>query len=173
MCDLFLRTDLISYEQRSPITKGNAMPQLIEYIDAIARQKQREVLFLTFDADDYFELGEEIDEEDLVQFEETDWEKSPVRQMVIDWLNEKKFAWQPCAGPASENCIDGYTGHIYVDVPYDETNPDYMTLRDFLEHPDGKLRFEGMAFYRLPLATAMKNAHHDEPGYWDKTADNF
>jgi hypothetical protein len=31
----------------------------------------------------------------------------------------------------------------------------------------------GLLFCYLPLDLAMKNKHHDEPGFWDRWADNF
>jgi hypothetical protein len=35
----------------------------------------------------------------------------------------------------------------------------------FLETPDGKMKIEGAEFRYWPLEVAMKNKHHDEPGY--------
>ena len=35
------------------------------------------------------------------------------------------------------------------------------------------MRNEQVQFFYLPLEHAMRNAHHDEPGFWDKWADNF
>jgi hypothetical protein len=35
------------------------------------------------------------------------------------------------------------------------------------------MKFEGAKFCYLPLAVAMENAHHDEPGFWDRWAENF
>ncbi|WP_340122667.1 hypothetical protein [Methylobacter svalbardensis] len=46
-------------------------------------------------------------------------------------------------------------------------------LRDYLENPDGSMRFETVGFWVLPLETAMKNAHHDESGFWERWAEDF
>jgi hypothetical protein len=36
-------------------------------------------------------------------------------------------------------------------------------VEGYFENPDGTMRLPGVAFWLLPLATAMKNAHHDNP----------
>jgi hypothetical protein len=46
-------------------------------------------------------------------------------------------------------------------------------LHEYLEYPDGSMRFPTVRFYFLTLEIAMQNAHHDEPGFWDKWAENF
>jgi hypothetical protein len=85
------------------------------------------------------------------------------------------IAWRPCAHVANDGgaLILGYLGHIYVDLPFDTANADYRKLADFLETPDGKMKIEGAEFYFLPLDTAMNNTHHDEPGYWEKQAEEW
>jgi len=35
------------------------------------------------------------------------------------------------------------------------------------------MKIDGVVFCYLPLEMAMKNAHHDEPGFWDRWAENF
>lgn len=72
-------------------------------------------------------------------------------------------------GEASEEAgLDSYNGFLYVDVPYDVDNEDFKKLSAYLEHPDGTMRFDDMIFAYFPLERAMKNKHHDEPGFWDK-----
>lgn len=66
-----------------------------------------------------------------------------------------------------------YLGNIYIDVPFDESDSKYQLVREYLEKPDGTPRDERVRFYYLPLEIAMKNAHHDEPGFWDKWAETF
>jgi hypothetical protein len=44
---------------------------------------------------------------------------------------------------------------------------------DYLEYPDGTMRFKNVCFYALSLEIAMQNAHHDAPGFWEKWAENF
>lgn len=137
------------------------MPQLIEHIDAIARQKQRDVLYLRFndpsDSEDWFYDGE----------------SSASRQEIINWLNNNQIIWQPCGDVANENCMMSYAGQIYLDVPFDEADPVYQRLISHLENPDGTMRLPGVLFCALKLQTAMKNAHHDEPGFWKRWAENF
>ena len=35
------------------------------------------------------------------------------------------------------------------------------------------MRFDDVKFYIVTLEHAMQNAHHDEPGFWERWADNF
>lgn len=143
------------------------MPQLIEHIDAIARQKQRDVLFLQF-SDPVDQQGE--DDGRLVC---ADWKSSAGRLAVIRWLDDNRIAWHPCGDVADVNYMRSYAGHIYIDVPFDETDPVYQKLRAYLENPDGSMRRPGVLFFALQLHIAMKNAHHDEPGFWERWAESF
>lgn len=72
------------------------------------------------------------------------------------------------ASEEEENGMDFYQGFIYIDVPYDEANADFRKLSDYLEYPDGTLRYDDMLFAYYPLDLAQKNKHHDEPGFWDR-----
>ncbi|XLZ72747.1 hypothetical protein ABT364_12480 [Massilia sp. SR12] len=118
------------------------MPQLIDHIDAIARSKQRAVLYLEFAA-------------------------HAQRAQVLAWLDAHGMPWQECGPFCDGSGTQSYRGQVYIDVPYDENLAQYGTLRDYLEHADGSMRQEGVRFYAMPLDMAMRNAHHDEPGYWD------
>lgn len=138
------------------------MPMLIEHIDAIARSKGRDVLFLDFpqdDAEDIFDV---------------DWDKLPIRREVIQWLDQNQINWSICGFIADENSmIGGYFGRIYIDVPFDTTDPTYQKLSDYLETPEGEMKLKGVEFRYLPLEMAMRNAHHDEPGFWERWAEQF
>jgi len=127
------------------------MPMLVEHIDAIARKKQRDVLYLTFHHR----------------------KQDPMRDTVCKWLTEHHIEWQPCGHFADESSMCSYRGQIYLDVPYDDNNSSYVLVRDYLENPDGTMRFETVGFWYLTLEKAMENAHHDEPGFWEKWADGF
>ena len=135
---------------------------LIEHIDAIARKKQRDVLAIHFHPASVYEVGGSYN-----------YEKDPNRKRVISWLNKHKIAWQACGDVADEACMCSYLGQIYIDIPFDESNPQYQLVRDYLENSDGTMRNEQVTFCYLPLEHAMRNAHHDEPGFWKKWAENF
>ena len=141
------------------------MPMLIEYIDAIARKKGHDVLFLDFP---------QKETEDPYDLFDVDWDNVAIRQQVIAWLNKNQIEWQMCGYVANENSmVDGYHGRIYIDVPFDTEDPTYQKLSDYLETPEGEMKLAGVKFCYLPLEKAMKNAHHDEPGFWEKWAENF
>jgi len=102
-----------------------------------------------------------------------DWENDPMRETVCNWLTEHHVNWQMCGYVADENGICGYHGQIYLEVPFDDNDPLYVLVRDYFENPDGTMRFETVSFWYLPLEKAMENAHHDEPGFWEKWAEDF
>lgn len=143
------------------------MPMILQYIDAIARQKKRDVLFLKFDPgalgiDQFYDLGR-------------DWNKFPARMKVTEWLDENKIDWMPCGGVASLNCglMSGSDGRIYMDVPFDTDNEVYKKVSAYLENEDGTVREEhaGIGFFYYPLEMAMKNSAHDQPGFWEHYAE--
>ena len=153
------------------------MPELIKHIDAIAREKQRGVLYVAFRSPpskhvDLDEIGDDGDEIEDVN-SGIDWETLPIRQEIINWLDEHGIAWEKCGHYAQTNLMMGYRGQLYIDLPYDRSLPAYQMLEAFLENPDGSMRFAKMMFIYLSLEMAMKNAAHDEPGFWEKWAENF
>lgn len=148
------------------------MPMLIEHIDAIARKKGRGVLFVSFEPEMPDSSKSEIDGNFLPWLDQ-DWDNHSVRKKVIKWLDKSGIEWQPCGHFAKPGVMLPYMGRIYIDVPYDATLPEYRKLEAFLENSDGSMRLPGMNFYYCPLEVAMKNAEHDEPGFWDKFAESW
>lgn len=145
------------------------MPMLIEHIDAIARQKQRDVLYVAF----HPPASAMPDVEEIVGTDDFDWGKLPIRQQIIDWLEAQGIGCKPCGHFANEHLMMGYRGQIYIDVPFDDSLPAFQALQAFLELPDGSMRFPEATFFSCPLDMAMENAAHDEPGFWQRWAENF
>lgn len=146
------------------------MPYQIKHIDAIAREKQRGVLFVEF----WPENKEGEADEDLSIFPPLiDWQNLESRKQLIAWLDENEISWLPCGEIADTNLMISYQGQLYIDVPFDTSIPKYQKLAAHLENPDGSMRHPGVDFYFLPLDVAMKNKEHDEPGYWKRWAENF
>lgn len=141
------------------------MPMLIEHIDAIARKKKRDVLFLHFPV--------EGNEDSMFPGSDVDWDQWPARQKVIAWLDQNQIPWCPCGHFANENLMMGYRGWIYVDVPFRLEDPVYQRLQNYLETPEGEMKIPGVTFCYLPLEMALENAHHDVPGFWERWAENF
>lgn len=130
------------------------MPQIIEYLDKIARGKQRDVLSISF-LDSSMELDEILD---------IDFDQYKPFLEVTAWLDANDIRWQPC-------CLQNslvIQGRIYVDVPFDEADPVYQKLTGHLENPDGSMKIQSVAFQYMPLAAAMEFACQDAPGYWEK-----
>ena len=151
------------------------MPQLIQTIDRIARIQQRDVLFLSFYDRALKERLDNVPKEERFDAQQQwrdhrseAWATLPIRQQIIDWLDAKGIAWQPCAQFAPGWVImEGYVGDIYLDVPYDKDLPFYQELEAYLQYPDDTMRFENVMFFCLTLEQAMVNAEQDAPGFFD------
>jgi hypothetical protein len=143
------------------------MPQIIEHIDAIARQKKRDVLFVIF------HRRERLSNGTTQLIRAGDWRQSATRKLIIEWLDAQGIVWEPCGHVANLLSQMPYLGQIYIDIPFDMSSPQYQRLASFLEHPDGTMKLPGATFCALSLEAAMKNAEHDEPGFWDRNAEKF
>jgi hypothetical protein len=144
------------------------MPQLIQTIDAIARQKGRDVLYLTFYPLDNPNPDDPLDAPKY----HFDHENSTTRAEIIQWLDQNGIAWQPCGSfEPGWMVLEGYSGDIYLDVPLDTGNEVYQKLVNHLENPGGSMRIKDVTFWALRLERAMINKHQDEPGYWEKLWD--
>ena len=133
----------------------------IRHIDAIARQEGRDVIFVIFFPDDMSRKS--------FSYPIPDWEALPIRKQIMTWLDTQKFSWELCGEWEEEEIDFAYYGSFYINVPYDEGNPDYQKIKNYLEYPDDSTRFELTRFCYMPLSEAMKNAHHDEPGFCEKS----
>ncbi|MDO9271946.1 MAG: hypothetical protein Q7T94_02855 [Rugosibacter sp.] len=128
------------------------MPRLIEPIDAIARKLQRDVFFIRF----FPKNGDFFDENNF----------PPIRQKILDWLDHEKIRWCDCADIESDYSWRSWQGEVFLlDALTNNDDPITARVNSFLEFPDSTSRFEGVLFIYLPLKQAMKNAHHDDPGY--------
>ena len=138
------------------------MPQLIQHIDKIAREKQRDVLFLGINL---YSSQEEADQAVDSPF---------IKPKAEAWLTEQKIPHRSCLLVATDEPSLGQTAnHIYIDVPMDESNPAYQKLIKHFETEEGLPKDPRCVLYFHTLEDALKNAHHDEPGYWENWAKNF
>lgn len=130
----------------------------IEHIDKIARELQRGVLFIAFSRD---------------LFRSYEYKNNKERNDLIQWLNDREIAYTRCASIASERTMESYRGQLYIDLPFDVNNEKFQELDEHLCNADNTPKIPGVLFYYLSLDAAMENAHHDEPGFWDKWAETF
>ena len=115
------------------------MPQLLQHIDAIAREKNRDVLFVHFE-----------------DYEENEQNPDSNRQDVLSWLEQNNIPYEKCMGLEEEGSIDSYWGDINIDVPFDLENEQYQILSDYLEDEEGVMKIEGVYFFVLYLETAIE-----------------
>ena len=139
----------------------------LKEIDKIAREKQRDVLFVTFNeqgmtASQYDSSNDELP---------FDWEARIERKELINFLEADHIPHRCCfpAQPTNGTLIlvSPYEGELYIDIPYDDSDPLYRKLEEYLENPDGSMKIPDVNFWLYPLDMAMENAEHDEPGFWD------
>lgn len=138
------------------------MPRVLKTLDQIAREKQRGALFITFHIEEVLYP----DNPEFVDLRLFDYKQCYRRILFIQWLNENHINFEECHGFGSLRSIR-YKGQIYLDVPYDETNPQYQLLCQYLENPDSSLNDPAVAWYYLSLEIAMEYKHHDDPKYWE------
>lgn len=115
------------------------MPELLKHIDAISREKNRDVLFIHFE-----------------NYEEDDQGDDPIRSIVLAWLEDHEIEYQACMGLEQEGYVDTYAGDIYIDLALDETDPRYQELSEYLEDDEGNMRLDGVLFFVLSLETALE-----------------
>ena len=135
------------------------MPLMLEHIDAIARQKQRGVLYVEFhpmalDPD----AGEDLSEHDIIVWKtmpDSAWQSLPLRQQLISWLDDQGISWQRCGHYAQVGVMMGYRGQMYIYLPYDTTLSAFRALQAFLENPDGTMRYPEVHFIYCSLEKAM------------------
>jgi hypothetical protein len=124
------------------------MPQIIRAIDEIAREKQRDVIFVQFHN---FSTG-------FV----ADYRTNPSRAAIISWLDERRIAYMLCGGFDSGCIVEEYDGEIYIDVAIDENDDDFLKLAEWFLPYDGKPRYPNAWLFYLPLAVAQLNSNEVE-----------
>ena len=113
------------------------MPQVIQHIDAIAREKERDVLFIHFEE---FEHGAAHSK----------------RQELISWLEQNEIPYKECMGLEEESVIESYMGDLYIDVPFDIANPLFNKLSEHLEDEEGEMKIDGVLFFTLSYELALE-----------------
>jgi hypothetical protein len=88
------------------------MPQLIQHIDPIAREKQRAVLFLLFNDP----VQKDDDKDDF--WPNLDYQAHRARQEILAWFEANGVPYSSCAHFASENGMIPYQEQLYIDVPF-------------------------------------------------------
>lgn len=132
------------------------MPQVLKMIDQIAREKQRDVLLVTFHKEDMSIFKNDFD-----------YEQCDKRKKFVEWLDKNHINFEECFGFAPGAMSMPYLGQIYLDVPYDESNPQYQLLCQYLENPDSSLKDPDVAWYFVTLELAMEYKYLDDPDYWE------
>ena len=115
------------------------MPQIIDYIDVITREKKRDVLFLTFSKRIFF-----------------NYKRSTLRKRILAWLDQNNIQYEKFMAVTSDKGDCMYLGEIYLDVPFDTENEQYKKLVNYLEDDKGVVKHRNVGFYIYPLESALK-----------------
>lgn len=116
------------------------MSKPMQHIDAIAREKNRDVLFVHFENYVHAE-AQAIDS---------------VRQQVLAWLEANEIPFSPCMGLEEEQLLTSYNGDIYIDIPFDSRDHHFNLLSDYLEDEQGNMKIDGVLFFVLSLELALQ-----------------
>ncbi|WP_425878844.1 hypothetical protein [Acinetobacter sp. TWP2-2-3] len=125
------------------------LSQLLKHIDAIAREKNRDVLFVHFD-----------------HYVHPDRDANSVRQMLIGWLEQQGIVYMPCLGVDQTVHSEIYLGGLYLDVPFDLHHKTYQKLSEYLEDEQGNMKIEGIQFFVLSLALALELESDSKVPQW-------
>jgi len=140
-------------------TRSSDMPALIYPIDAIARQKRRDVLMLSFCPPD--EAGRPI--QGLRGLSRVSWEKCAPYQEMLQWLEAEGIAYERCLPVLGDEVIEmAWIGNLYVDLVLDEEDVHYRRLQSKLGHSDGMPRSAHIKLHCITLKHAMKWALQDD-----------
>ncbi|MBN3813352.1 hypothetical protein [Paraburkholderia sp. Ac-20347] len=137
------------------------MSAIFEHIDAIARKKRRDVLFIEF-----YRVDAKGKRGCLVAG--FDWPRLTMRQQIIEWLDKRRIEWEPCSHAEVPALIMSYRGQIYIDLPFDRGVSAYRELEAFFGKPNGKMRVSGVRLCRLRYTAALRNADQYGADYWDR-----
>jgi hypothetical protein len=135
------------------------MPAIFEHIDAIARQKRRDVLFIEFHRVDAKGKRGCL----VTGFE---WPRLDARQQIVEWLDKRGIKWEPCGHVEVPALIMSYRGQLYIDLPFDRGVSAYRELEALLGNPNGKMRMAGVRLCCLRYEAALRSAGRDGAGYW-------
>ena len=146
----------------------------LKYIDEIAREKQRDVLYLEFHPKRTVNPNTVETLEDEIKCIESErkvqkyrYSEDKVRDEIIENLNKMNVSWKECDGLPT-GYVESYKGQIYLDVPFDMNHPLCKALHEYLEYPDGSTRFPTVRFHFLMFKKAMENVNKDK--FWDEWA---
>jgi len=69
--------------------------------------------------------------------------------------------------------LGSHDGSLALETPYIPDGDEVRLLDSYFETSDARPSVEGRVLNLLPLNELMKNAHHDEHGFWEAWADRF
>lgn len=101
------------------------MPQLVKYTDQICVEKNRDILFVDFDYDLFYDDSKE---------------ETPYIKETLQWFYDNNISYEIIGPFSNSGFLEGYYGRYYIDVPYDLTNAKYKLLEEYFENSDGTMK---------------------------------
>lgn len=127
-------------------SQGVTMYQIFKHIKEIAKDKNRDVIFIDFTQDktthplkNYISYYYAIDTN---------------RINLINWLRDNKISYMECYSNGTES----YMGELYIDVPVDENNEDYIKLSRYLENENEYMKTDCIHYNQFSLSEKIKYA---------------
>lgn len=121
---------------------------LIERIDAIARQRQRDDLYVKFSLP--LDGDESPAEREYKQLRY--WQMLPGREACIAWLDKQGIDHRECFDLLPESDAGAHVPNcIYNDLVFDKSAPLVQALTAFLTHSDGSMKFPDATLCHLSL----------------------
>ncbi len=128
------------------------MVLLIKTIDAIARERNEDVIFLSILAPDG-----------------SPTRHHPALKEATEWLSCEGIGWALCGAFQPDWISLGAGPHaIFIDAPYRPGSDLLARLDAQFEKEDGTPRIPGLVLTLLTLEEAMVNAAQDDPDFWDR-----
>lgn len=131
-------------------------------IDELAISLDRDVLFLTFHTTE--RTLENLEKYNLTEEHLLDcwwiWQDeiqvsapNPNKQIILDWLTENNIPFEICSGISAPPGFSPVVDHVYLDFPYDDTNPLYQQFAEFYQESERgwSSKFEGVRYFLLPI----------------------
>lgn len=143
--------------------------RVLRNIDGIARDLNRDVVYLTFNT------IPAVPENEHLRYFQTDTGKgdgaflryfcqpneNENRQIILKWLFKKKIGYEDCFGIAFPECHECWNGQLYLDFAID--SKEYHLFQKFYDETDGgwSKKFFGVRYYMCPLSFALTNVFED------------
>lgn len=135
------------------------MPIILRTIDEIAREKQRGVLFVTFeDSEPYGVELFDLHYKAPLHIRNKDTEEifaDGRRTALVKWLDDNQIGHENCFPLMGGHIVFPWSGSLYIDVPLEQDDPRYIQVVEHLEN-DGEPKDPLVKLWSVSLEAALR-----------------